>query len=224
VTARHLSHQADQPADDGGGWLGPRSTQRIDADLVRPSRIVRWLKYALPALALGMAAILLAWPNLTLKLGPLEGRIDLQDNRMRMLDVRYEGRDDSGRPFVLNAVSAVESQSLPREITLEQPRIELKMKRGYVLARADTGVYHEADRRLFVSGKVQINDPTGYEIRGASATVELREGLILADEPVVAQGPLGLVHANAAAVNEKGQHIFLYRGVRATLYPNPKGS
>ena len=106
----------------------------------------------------------------------------------------------------------------------EQLKAELQLSRGFVLARADRGMYYEAERRLDVFGNVQIFDPSGYEIRGESGIVNLRDSLVLADEPVEAQGPLGIIHGNAAAVSEKGQHIFLYRGVKATLYPNTRGS
>lgn len=211
--------------DRGAGrWLGPRSSRPVDASLVQPSRVTRVLKYALPALTAVLAAVLLLWPHLTFKIGPVEGTLELGDNRLVMRDLRYEGKDNRGRPFVVNAERAVETQSEPREVELEHLKAELELSRGFVLARADHGVYYEAERRLDVAGNVQIFDPSGYEIRGQSAIVNLRDSLVLADQPVEAQGPLGIIHGNAAAISEKGQHIFLYRGVRATLYPNARGS
>lgn len=207
-----------------GRWHGPRSSQPIDASRVQPSRVIRVLKYALPAMAVMLAVLLLIWPHVTFKIGPFEGIIELGDNRLRMRDLRYEGKDERGRPFVVNAVTAVESRSEPREVELEQLKAELQLTRGFVLARADRGKYYEAERRLDVLGNVQIFDPSGYEIRGESAVVNLRDSLVLADEPVEAQGPLGIIHGNAAVVSEKGQHILLYRGVKATLYPNARGS
>lgn len=211
--------------DGGGGrWLGPRSSKPVDASLVQPSRVTHVLKYALPAIALIMSLILLIWPHITFKIGPWETKLEIGDNRLVMRDVRYEGKDDRGRPFVVNAGRAVETRSDPREMELEQLKAELKMSRGYVLARSDRGMYYEAERRLDVSGNVQIFDPTGYEIRGESAIVNLRDSLVLSDEPVEAQGPLGIIHGNAAAISEKGQHIYLYRGVKATLYPNARGN
>ena len=207
-----------------GLWLGPRSSQPVDARLVQPSRVIRVLKYALPAMAVLLAVLLLIWPHLTFKIGPFEGSIELGDNRLRMRDLRYEGKDERGRPFVVNAATAVESRSEPREVELEQLKAEMQLSRGFVLARADRGKYYEAERRLDVFGNVEIFDPSGYEIRGESAIVNLRDSLVLADRPVEAQGPLGIIHGNAAAVSEKGQHIFLYRGVTATLYPNARGS
>ena len=211
--------------DGGAGrWFGPRSSRPIDASLVQPSRVIRVLKYALPVVAVVLAVILLIWPHLTLKIGPIEGTLELGDNRLVMRDLRYEGKDDRGRPFVVNAQRAIETRSEPREVELEQLKAELKMSRGFVLARSDRGMYYEAERRLDVFGNVQIFDPSGYEIRGESAIVNLRDSLVLADKPVEAQGPLGIIHGNAAAVSEKGQHIFLYRGVKATLYPNARGS
>jgi lipopolysaccharide export system protein LptC len=214
----------DGAAHGVGGWLGPRSSQPIDASRVQPSRVIRVLKYALPAMAVLLAVLLLIWPHITFKIGPAEGRIELGDNRLIMRDLRYEGKDDRGRPFVVNADRAVESRSEPREVDLEKLKAELQLSRGFVLARADRGKYYEAERRLDVFGNVQIFDPSGYEIRGESGIVNLRDSLVLADEPVEAQGPLGIIHGNAAAVSEKGQHIFLYRGVKATLYPNARGS
>lgn len=207
---------------DVGHWLGPRSSQPVNAALVRPSRVIRVLKYGLPAIALFLAITLLVWPHLTFKLGPFEAKIDLQDNRLRMRDLRYEGKDDRGRPFVVNAATAVETRAEPREVELEQLKAELKLSRGYVLARSDHGFYYEAEKRLDVWGNVQIFDPSGYEFRGRSAIVNLRDSLVLADEPVEGQGPIGTINGNAAAISEKGQHIYLYRGVKATLYPDAR--
>jgi lipopolysaccharide export system protein LptC len=215
-------------AGDADQWssrlFGPRSNRPVDAALVRPSRVIRVLKYGLPVTAVLLAALLLAWPHLTFKVGPFEGRIELGDNRLVMRDLRYEGKDDRGRPYVVNAERAIETRSEPREVEMEQLKAELQLSRGFVLARADRGKYYEAERRLDLHGNVQVFDPSGYELRGESAIVNLRDSLVLADEPVEAQGPLGIIHGNAAAVSEKGQHIYLYRGVRATLYPDARGS
>lgn len=225
MTAARARHGAVGSAAQGAShWLGPRTSRPVDAALVRPSRIIRVLRYGLPAVAVVLALALLIWPHLTFKIGPLEGTIELGSNRLVMRDLRYEGKDDRGRPFVVNAEKATETRSDPREVELEQLKAELKLSRGFVLARSNRGMYYEAEKRLDVWGNVQIFDPSGYEFRGRSATVNLRDSLVLADEPVEGQGPLGIIHGNAAAISEKGQHIYLYRGVKATLYPNARGS
>lgn len=225
MTAARAGRGAVGGAERGAShWHGPRISRPVEAALVRPSRVIRVLKYGLPAVAIVLAAALLIWPHVTFKIGPFEAKIDLQDNRLRMRDLRYEGKDDRGRPFVINAATAIETRADPREVQLEQLKAELKLSRGYVLARSDHGFYYEAEKRLDVWGNVHIFDPSGYEFRGESAIVNLADSLVLADEPVEGQGPLGIIRGNAAAISEKGQHIYLYRGVKATLYPDARGS
>ncbi len=209
-----------------GDWLTPRSTQVVDERLTRPSRVARLLKIGLPILTLGLIALLVLWPHL----GGLPDfdlafpKDELEGNRLRMSNLRYQGLDKQNRPYVLTADTATQTRDTPREVTLERPVAEIRTAAGgWYIGKAKSGLYREAEKRLELSGDIEIFSSDGYELRSEQAAVDLASGTVLSDTPVTGQGPIGTITGNALAIGHSEKMVYLYGGVTATLYPRREG-
>ncbi|MFA7430287.1 MAG: LPS export ABC transporter periplasmic protein LptC [Rhodospirillaceae bacterium] len=167
----------------------------------RYSRFVNLMKVALPALALLLTLLVIAWPRLqsttsdlfAVSFGTLSGRnIDSQ----RLVNARYHGTDSDNQPFMVTADLAEETAPGSRVVRLTSPKADLTFDDGsWVMMTARTGQYMQDTNDLDLSGGVDLFHDEGYEMHTPAMTVNLRAGTVTGTQPVTAQGPLGSLTA-----------------------------
>ncbi len=209
-------------ARERGNWLF-EGRRVINLNLLRRSRFVRFMKVALPLAAAAMVTMLIAWPQMrtqdpgfrlsyaTVEVGKVEPS---------MATARFHGTDREKRPFRVTADTATQDPSERGRVLLDHLTADLSMNDGSWLSlSARSGVYHENQRQLSLSGDLSLFTERGYEFHGHSAEIDFNAGTLTSDEKVWGQGPFGLVDANGLRVLESGERIHFINGVRTTFYP-----
>ncbi len=183
------------------------------------TRRVAYLKLMLPAVALAIVTLVLAWPNLVhddkrVRLG--QTRATLPDvEALRLINPRYVGMDDQQRPFTVVAASATQQGNQDSEMLLERPKADMTLASGaWVAAEADSGRYDRAGSILDLAGAVHLFHDSGTELRTSKARLLLDQNRAFGDAPVEGQGPTGIVTGEGFDMRDRGA-VVLFTG-RAT--------
>lgn len=199
------------------------------------SRWVAAARLLLPAVALTLLGGLLAWPTLF----PDEKRFRLsklpvsqeEEAAVRMLNPRFVGTDDGGRPYTLTATEATQL-AIPGAVTkdsqllLTQPKADLSGEKGdWVQLSAHEGRYDKDHKMLTLSGAVTLFHDSGYEMHTEQAQADLARKRVAGILPVTGQGPQGDMAADDGfEILDRGQRIFLLGKSRVVLRDRPGAS
>ncbi|MGJ3231744.1 MAG: LPS export ABC transporter periplasmic protein LptC [Oceanicaulis sp.] len=188
----------------------------------RRSRLVKVLRVALlvAIAALGANAaiqILLSGP------GEIEQPLVELTGGERIVNPRFTGRDESGQPFVVTALSAARrAEGLGAIADLESPSLDYALveagaeQASTVLAA--TGVFDETEQSLLLRENVELRTRSGYVFTTEEALIRLNEGVISGEQGVYGEAPWGAVRAGRFEVHDDGRRIRLENGVRTRLY------
>ena len=89
------------------------------------SRTVRWLRLALPLIALGLTAVVFTWNSNTqvaMIADKNDKKIPTTVGKNELLNPRFEGADQKGQPYTLTATRAVQEERL-RRLEQDLPRL-----------------------------------------------------------------------------------------------------
>lgn len=184
----------------------------------RRSRVIHVLRIALPSLIgliIAALAATVAYNSFTAQ--PTQPASS--NEPIRLVNPRFVGRDERGRPYVLIAASATRDAQDFQKVYLDKPALVLDDEGPDPLRiTAAKGVYHEDTRKLEVSG--------GVRLAGAQAafdTAELqfdtRTGELVGSGPIQGAGPLGDIQSKSYGVYDKGARMVFKGGVHTLLKP-----
>lgn len=188
------------------------------------SAFVGAMKVVLPAVAVGLILLVVAWPQFrsnenSFRIGL--ANVTPDDSRdLRMVNPRYEGIDKRGEPFTITADSAVKTAPTSDVIELEKPQADITLKRGnWVTLKADYGAYREQDQQLDLIGSVDLFHDDGYEFRTLSARINLVTNYAEGDDPVQGQGPAGDIQSQGFRIYDKGERVVFLGKAHLLLRP-----
>jgi lipopolysaccharide export system protein LptC len=178
--------------------------------------VIRALRIVLPALivlTLGGLAGSVAYNALTAQ--PL--RMADSDQPIRLVNPRFVGRDDKGRPFVLTAASATRDPHDYQKVGLDKPALVLDESGPDPLRiTGGSGVYHEDDRKLELSGGVRLSGQTAA-FETAASLFDTKTGELVGSGPIHGAGSLGEITAKSYGVYGKGDRMVFKGGVHTRL-------
>lgn len=182
----------------------------------RRSRLIRRLRVVLPALiVLILAGLAASVVYSSLRATPVQDGDS--DEPIRLVNPRFVGRDDKGRAFVLTAVSAMRDPKDYQRVILDRPTLVLDEEGPDPLrVTAASGVYHEGDRKLAVSGGVRMSGPRGA-FETAESLFDTKTGELVGSGPIQGSGSLGEITAKSYGVYGKGERMVFKGGVHTRL-------
>ncbi len=177
--------------------------------IARRRLLLAIIKLLLPVASLLLLVSIALWPQLERQLE--SGRINLR--RMaaeiqggKLLDARYRGVDERGRPYAFTASTAM--QVSPERVNLTDPKGDIVTESGsWVMLQADRGVYLQHVAKLDLAGHVVLYRDDGTTLRTATAAIDLKQGAALGTDTVSAEGPFGTLDATGFALVDKGSVI-----------------
>ncbi len=183
----------------------------------RRSRTIAVLRKILPAaialLILGMASQVV-WNSLAAK----EAEPRDQSAPIRMVNPRFQGRDEQGRSFMIAAREARRDDRDLTKIVLDHPNVALAPETATPSrVSAASGVYTESDRILRLDGAVRIEDGDGYRFASDGAIVDTKAGTVVGSGSMVGDGPSGQMTAESYEVQDRGDRMIFKGGVRAVI-------
>ncbi len=214
-------------ATDAGGLRPAPPRQAGFAD--RYSIFVGWMKWLLPAAAIGLVGLVMMWPQLE-RVGEqaersLMASLAPEDvANIQLVNPRYMGTDDKNRPYMLTADVARQTNPEADLVTLEAPKADITLEDGTWLAlTARNGAYFQKSEELNLNGTVTIFHDQGYSFETDEARVDLQAGTAEGDMPVIAHGPLGTLESQGFRVLERGQTVIFKGEARLVMYPDENG-
>lgn len=188
------------------------------------SHFVWFLKVVLPATALGLAMILVLWPQLAPQMNPIRIKpvaVGIEDlENLRMVNPRFVGTDAQDQPFTITADLATQPTAASTSTQLEHPKGDIGIKGGaWVALSADRGLYDKKAQTLDLDGAVNLFHDRGYEIVTDRARIFLDKGLAEGDAPVRGQGPDVELDGEGFRLEDKGARIFVTGRSRLKLFP-----
>ncbi len=180
-----MSELAEQDRRVKRSWARPGSSH---------DRIIKLMKFVLPALV-GLVLAFLA-------LVPLEQRkeasflvdknkLDPSQERMKVEAAQYRGQDEEGRPFVLDARSAVQANSSDPVVEIAYMSARLLLSDGPAEITADRARFNPDANKVDVVGPVQFRASDGYELQTSDVMVDLHGRSLQSQGRVEGQTPLG---------------------------------
>ena len=203
--------------------FAPRDAGAAVAKLLRRRRFVHFMKFVLPLFALGMVAVVIAWPQLAKRhaMLPLSfSDVESANAALVMNNPRYRGIDAKNQPYVVTADRAIQDPEDDQQVTLDNVKADLSANDGsWWSLTANTGLYHGGRKLLHLFGDVSVFGDNGYEMHGTTAEIDLNTSVLSSDDKVWGQSDVGLIRANGLRVYDKGAVIVFTNGVNTTIYP-----
>ncbi|MBL8832407.1 MAG: LPS export ABC transporter periplasmic protein LptC [Rhodospirillales bacterium] len=193
------------------------------------SQIVGLMKFVLPAAAMGIAALVLLWPQFNpldprFRLAPVQVSIEDLEN-LRMVQPRYVGVDERNQPFTIVAEQATQAKGSSDTTDLSSPQGDLAMASGTWLAMtAEHGLYHQPEKALELWGGVSLFHDGGYEISTERARVDLDRGMAQGELPVQGQGPNSQLSGSGFRILDRGARVEVTGKSRVVLFPTPRNA
>jgi lipopolysaccharide export system protein LptC len=203
-----MSELADKDRKIKRSWARPNSSH---------DRLIRLMKYALPALV-GLVLAFLA-------LVPLEERdevsflvdknkLDQAEERMKVEAAQYRGQDEEGRQFVLDARSAVQATSSDPVVDILDMSARLQLSEGPAQITADRARFNPDINLVDVLGPVQVATADGYQLLTSNVSVDLRDRSLKSAGQVEGRMPLGNFRADRMSADLPERKVVLEGNAR----------
>lgn len=169
-----------------------------DAD-ARRARLIRALKFGLPALALAVFASLFVFNSARFSDQISFEGVDLSalDEGLKLVEPRFEGATNRGEPFTVSAEWALPDGPRPERVELNSVSGEINLVDGRVVTLSATaGVLEPKANILTLTDGVRFASSDGYEITASTARFDGDAEELTARGDVVAEGALGRIRAD----------------------------
>lgn len=189
----------------------------------RHSRLVRFLRIALPVsvvlVTVGMA--LLTWLNPLRMLVALPVNINdlvVSGTKITMEQPRVNGFTKDQRAYEFTAEAAAQDLTKPDIVELRNINAKVEMEdKSTMNMKAPTGVYDTKREVLKLEGKILLTSTNGNTGKLTEATVDVRKGNVVSDNPVELEMLQGILNANKLEVIDSGTLIRFHGGVSMVL-------
>lgn len=165
------------------------------------TKFVKAMRWALPALAVVIIAVVMAWPKMETAITPVTPQ-DVSSNQQpvsqnELINPRFEGADSANNPYVLTATRAVQSQNNPDILLLDAPIGDIDLaNQDKIKITAIKGSYRQAAGVLFLEGDVKVKHSTGYDLDTTRLMIDTKARETRTDQPVTILGPAGTLNAS----------------------------
>ncbi len=192
----------------------------------RHSRAVRVMRIAIPlAVILGLTGIsLITYFNPLRVLAKLP--INMNDlvvsgTKITMEKPRLSGFTKDARAYEFTAEAAAQDLTKPDIVELRNIHAKLEMQDKSVMEMsAVTGIYNTKQEILKLERDIVLTSSGGNKGRLSEATIDVRKGNVVSDQPVELEFLQGVLNANRLEVVDSGDLVRFHGGVDMMLMLN----
>ena len=191
----------------------------------RHSRTVRVLRVVLPAgivlVAVAVIAVTYLNPLRMLTKLPIDvGNLVVSGTRITMEQPRVTGFTRDARAYELTAEAASQDVTKPDIIELKNIHATVQMQdKSTVAMSALAGVYDSKAEILKLNRDILLKSSTGYEGHLSEATVDVRSGHVVSQQPVQLKLLQGTLDAKGLEIADAGD-VVRFAGVNMVLMLN----
>jgi len=192
----------------------------------RHSRLVRVLRIAIPAaVAVGLVLItLVTYFNPLRMLARLPININdlvVSGTKITMEQPRLSGFTHDARAYELSADAAKQDLTKPDIVELHNIHAKVEMQdKSTMQMSAATGIYDTKGEMLKLERNILLSSSSGYEGRLSEASVDIRKGNVVSNQPVELKMLQGTLNANRLEIVDSGDLVRFFDGVSMTLMLN----
>lgn len=219
---RVITAKAD-PQTARSYWTMSRAdSDRAFRNARRHSRLVRVLRVAVPITVVGALAlmVLLTYFNPLRMLGSLPLNVDnlvVSGTKITMEKPRLSGFTHDSRAYELSAEAAKQDLTKPDFVELQNLHAKVQMQdNSTMLMSAAKGLYDAKTEILKLDKDILLSN-NQYEGRLSEATVDIRKGSVVSNEPVQLKMLQGQLNANHLEVTNSGDLVRFTKGVTLVL-------
>lgn len=192
----------------------------------RHSVLVRQLRLAVPALAVGLAltyGLSATPPRVDPEFAEQFSGLDSDAEGLKLASPRYSGEDLSGKPFEVAAVTATRAGGDPDKIDLVNPQaLRISDTGAPVTVRADEGLYDQDTQVMDLSSNVEMAQGAGeaaFTLNTDAATMDLERQVLSSNAEVTGGGEQGTLRADRGTLYQNEDRLVLEGGVKIILAP-----
>ncbi|WP_033922401.1 LPS export ABC transporter periplasmic protein LptC [Sphingomonas sp. 37zxx] len=148
-----------------------------------------------------------------------KNKVDVAEERMRIQAARYQGADSEGKPFVLDAGSAIQKSSAERVVDLNKLSAALGMKGGPATLRADRGRYDMEREQVTMQGPIEFRAADGYALDTSDATIDLKTRQLQSGSAVSGTTPQGTFSGDRLSADLEARTVKLSGNARLRIVP-----
>jgi lipopolysaccharide export system protein LptC len=197
-----------------GGYLlggaGPRDrVPPAPRRIARRRFLITLTKWVLPMVATALLASIALWPEI--QEATLKGRMAMKHvsgemDGGKLLDARYNGIDEKGRPYTITAATAWQID--PERVGLTMPKGDITLENGtWLMLTSKKGTYIQHLNQLDLVQDVTLYRDDGTTMHTESASIDVKAGAAAGSQPVHVEGPFGVLDAEGFTVMDKGTAI-----------------
>ncbi len=204
------------------------------ADLIRDKRrhfatpggfhdkLISFLAKALPA-AIGLVAAVMILSPLSPRgeIGFLLDRneVAVTDQRIKVDEAAYRGRDAQGRTFVVTAGSAVQASSDTPVVEMDDLVAKMQLKEGPAQLSAEQGFYNFDIEQITVAGPVNFTAVDGYSMVTNNVRIDLDTRTAVGSGGVEGSVPTGTFRADRIIADLDERNVTLEGNARLRMTP-----
>jgi lipopolysaccharide export system protein LptC len=197
-----------------GGYLASSGSGRSRSlpkprGIARRRALITVTKWILPLAALALLGLIAMWPQLdraTARARVTLGHISGEVEGGRLIDARYNGVDEKGRPYTMTAATARQIDA--ERVGLTMPKGDITLENGtWMMLTSKEGTFLQHLSQLDLVKDVTLYRDDGTTMHTSSASIDLKVGAAAGSEPVHVEGPFGVIDAQGFTVLDKGTAI-----------------
>ena len=185
-------------------------------------RTIRILAVGLPALVGAVAATMLIAP-----LSPRgevsflldRNKVATAEDRLRVNDAMYRGRDNKDRPFSLTAGEAVQHSASVPLVQMQDLTARMMLREGPALLNARAGRYDIDQQRMIVDGLVRFTAADGYRMTASNVAIDLASQTVQGSGRVEGAVPAGTFSADSIRADLEARTLTLAGNARLRMIP-----
>ena len=185
-------------------------------------RVVRISRGLLPIL-IGVLAAFLVMAPLTSR-GDVsflldKKKVEVAKERLLLQKANYRGADDKGRPFALNAGSAVQRSSTEQTVQLDRLSAAISLPDGPATLVANKGRYNMSSEEVMMDGPILFQAADGYRLDTRDATADLKTRQLKSGGAVTGTVPQGTFSGDSMKADLETHTVTLTGNARLRIVP-----
>lgn len=186
-------------------------------------------KYILTVSSGILLAVTLIWPHVVQQKDFVnkmlsEAKRNVPDKAaINMQQVFFKSEDTKHQPYTISAENVIETDVENSIITLEKPTSTMKLNSGTTLsAKAPSALLWQTEKILRMTDPVTITSDDGHKATVSELTIDEKARSASSPKPITVTGPQLALSAESFALQDNGDHLFLYGNTHVRFHDAKK--
>lgn len=145
--------------------------------------------------------------------------VSVIDERLRVDNAMYRGRDDTGRPFSITAGDAVQRSSAEGLVRMNDLLAQLLLPEGPARLSAKGGTYSINDDTVDVDGAIEMRAVDGYRMTASGVSLNLEKREMTGEDGVEGEIPAGTFRAQRMRADLAARELTLEGNASLRIVP-----